>query len=216
MGKVYAVSDIHGEYDLFSQIKCHLGQDDICYVLGDATDRGADGIKILQEIIRDKRFIFLRGNHEQMLMDSWSEQLMGIVSELTMLFCNGGIKTWEDFLALTQEEQCEIYSFLVHSKKMAQYKNVFLTHAGYDFRLSPHLQDLIWGRGHIECDPGIAPNDIIQVHGHTPVQTFRGYDKSEVYQYKPSKICIDIGATFTGKIALLDLDTFETFYFERR
>ena len=46
----YAVSYLHGQYELFKKLLevIHFSDDDFMYVLGDAIDRGPDGIKILQ------------------------------------------------------------------------------------------------------------------------------------------------------------------------
>ena len=58
----YTFSDLHGEYKLFKQIQEYIQKDDIVYCLGDCCDRGPDGIKIIQEVLKDKRFIYLLGN----------------------------------------------------------------------------------------------------------------------------------------------------------
>lgn len=49
----YTVSDIHGQYALFQKLleSIHFSDDDFLYILGDAIDRGPDGIKILQAIM---------------------------------------------------------------------------------------------------------------------------------------------------------------------
>ncbi|WP_081846758.1 metallophosphoesterase [Butyrivibrio sp. AE3004] len=49
----YAISDLHGQYDLFQKLLdvIHFSDDDFMYVLGDAIDRGPDGIKILHTMI---------------------------------------------------------------------------------------------------------------------------------------------------------------------
>ena len=49
---VYVVSDLHGQYDLFVRGLERIGFSgaDKLYVIGDAIDRGPDGIKILQKI----------------------------------------------------------------------------------------------------------------------------------------------------------------------
>ena len=48
----YVISDIHGQYEPFKRIlqQINFSDDDVLYVLGDAIDRGPDGIKILKEI----------------------------------------------------------------------------------------------------------------------------------------------------------------------
>ena len=50
-GNIYAFSDIHGNYNLFRQIKNFIKENDVVFCLGDCCDRGLDGIKIIQEIL---------------------------------------------------------------------------------------------------------------------------------------------------------------------
>lgn len=40
MGRTFACADLHGQYNLYKQIKNFLKEDDKVYFLGDATDRG--------------------------------------------------------------------------------------------------------------------------------------------------------------------------------
>ena len=44
---IYAMSDIHGQYELFRNLmeQIPLGKDDTLYVLGDVVDRGPDVYK---------------------------------------------------------------------------------------------------------------------------------------------------------------------------
>ena len=50
----YAFTDIHGNYNLWLAIKNYCKEDDEIFFLGDAIDRGPDGIKIMQELFKDK------------------------------------------------------------------------------------------------------------------------------------------------------------------
>lgn len=51
MGKNYVCSDIHGMKGSYEDALKKLNEDDILYVLGDATDRGDEGIEILLDIL---------------------------------------------------------------------------------------------------------------------------------------------------------------------
>lgn len=72
----YAISDLHGRYDLFEKMKNLLGPNDTIYCLGDCADRGDDGLKIIQEILADSRFHYLKGNHEDLLVKGLSEVVL--------------------------------------------------------------------------------------------------------------------------------------------
>lgn len=71
LGKHYAISDIHGMYGSYEAVIKSLKTQDELYIIGDVIDRGKDGIKILQDIIKRKnksevnpKINFLLGNHE--------------------------------------------------------------------------------------------------------------------------------------------------------
>lgn len=70
-GKHYAISDVHGMYGSYDEAIKRMSPNDHLYIIGDAIDRGSEGIKILQDIIRRKNdtrnnpeITFLLGNHE--------------------------------------------------------------------------------------------------------------------------------------------------------
>lgn len=64
----YACSDLHGQKDLLIQIQKFLQPDDVVFFLGDAADRGPYGWEMIKMIAQDKRFISIKGNHEDMLI----------------------------------------------------------------------------------------------------------------------------------------------------
>ena len=62
----YAISDIHGCYDKYISMleKIGFNDGDTLYFLGDAVDRGPDGVKILLDMMARKNVVPLLGNHE--------------------------------------------------------------------------------------------------------------------------------------------------------
>ena len=70
IGKHYAMSDIHGMYGSYMDAIRQLKDNDTLYVIGDAIDRGKNGIKILKDIIsrqqggKKPRVIYFLGNHD--------------------------------------------------------------------------------------------------------------------------------------------------------
>ena len=64
----YASADWHGCYWIWEKIKEILKPDDTLYFLGDAADRGSDGWQIIKELLNDSRIIYLKGNHEDLLI----------------------------------------------------------------------------------------------------------------------------------------------------
>lgn len=119
---------------------------------------------------------------------------------------------------------------------------VILEHSGYTPGIQHRGHDPLWDREHFQDEWNTLYNNVYLVHGHTPVQYLKfryGYinmpplTKEEVehqydwYEnrdyYTPHiirycggghKFNIDMCTIVSGRIALLDLDTFEEVYFD--
>ncbi len=62
----YIVADIHGCYAEFRELlaKINFSDSDELYVLGDAMDRGAEPIKVLQDMMARPNVFYILGNHD--------------------------------------------------------------------------------------------------------------------------------------------------------
>ncbi|MCR5502529.1 MAG: metallophosphoesterase [Lachnospiraceae bacterium] len=154
----YAVSDLHGQYQAFLEglSKIGFGKDDFLYLIGDAIDRGPDGIKILRHIMREENMDLLIGNHEFMMlnsMDPEGESLTGGKDEMLWLYYNGGDATLRQFAKLSPEERKELLSWLCERVLIkpleAGGKKFCLTHSGYneeceDKKYSELDYDTVW------------------------------------------------------------------------
>ena len=71
----YVISDLHGQLGLFNQMldKIEFKETDHLYMLGDAVDRGPDGILLLKKVMGMKNCTFILGNHEKMLLDHYTD-----------------------------------------------------------------------------------------------------------------------------------------------
>ena len=223
MNKVYAISDTHGMYNLWRQVIDSLDETDTLYMLGDAADRGPDGWKIIKEALADPRVVYIRGNHDQMLLDCWKTEWR----DNHLWFSNGGYETWD---ALMMDEKYEIYlaqlarTKLYHCYENKEGKKIHLSHAGFTIRedgVLPRDGELLWDRDHIYYDEFANEETEYVVHGHTYCMStiFKELsvwtpeevninDSWTVGRYHGGyKICIDGRCFGTGKIAILDLDT---------
>lgn len=224
MGRVLAVSDLHGRYDLWTQIKEFLQPDDTLYVIGDCADRGKNGMEIILEIMADPRCIYIKGNHEDLFVKAVLQR------EKTLHNYNGGAPTYKAW-KYKYGADMKLIHFLnklptekVYLNKYGQ--RVVMTHAGY----TPHLttfvwdEDRIWDRHHFNDMWDVDYADTIMVHGHTPIPIMGEYlwdaPAEEdvlpgVFWYSADdrgakhKVNIDCGAFFTGHTTVLDLDTWE-------
>jgi serine/threonine protein phosphatase 1 len=77
---IYVIGDIHGRLDLLLELQRRIDDDRACLpaehtaeiYLGDYIDRGPDSAGVISCLIaraQETRAMFLRGNHEQMLLD---------------------------------------------------------------------------------------------------------------------------------------------------
>ena len=226
MGRVFAVSDLHGMYDLWTQIKNFLQPDDTLYVLGDCADRGERGWDIIKEVYEHPQTIYIKGNHEDMLLKAMKEynRYGRPGGECRLLRQNGGDVTLYDWSCENQEDRQKWYGRLRDLPLQLDYINknghtIRLSHAGFTPGTRVSDEDLLWDREHFLQFDNFQ--DIV-VHGHTPVhylaQDLRiqiDKDKPEVIYYNfDHKIDIDMLSAFTDRTVLLDLDTFDEHYFD--
>ena len=221
---VYVATDLHGNYNIWKQIKNYLEEDDILIFLGDAVDRGDRGFEVFTELLSDERVVYLRGNHEQMMYDAWFNQHESAFSHWMQ---NGGNTTLENIKSInySKEDKDSIIRTIKDLPYQIEYVNpmgyrIQLTHAGYTpneawDKLEDHEKKyrLLWSRAHFFDDWPIC-NDII-VHGHTPIQYMIGKGVLETYdngsvklEYDQGhKICIDMGTYNSNAAILFNLDT---------
>lgn len=172
----YVFSDLHGQYDLWEQIKEFLKPNDKVYFLGDAIDRGPCNIKLLQELLDDSRITFLKGNHEEFIeMYYENKQQPNYPSPDTYKFIdwwdsNGGSFTQFELNDLSDEEQYNLYlkikNLPLHLKidnKKGQH--FYLSHAGYEPWVSD--DEYIW-RHKQKC-------------GYPPVENRYTWDRDHFY-----------------------------------
>jgi calcineurin-like phosphoesterase family protein len=230
----YCCSDLHGQKILLEKIIDFIQPDDKVYFLGDAADRGPDGWEMIKMILNDERFVYLLGNHEDMLAAAAKEYFMfdHFGSDCHLLMQNGGESTFNSMLADPMGEK--LVARISHLPTYKIYWNalgqcIFLSHAGFtpwldedEKLIIPEDRDLIWNRNHYldDWDENMIAPDTIIVHGHTPIpfimDDLRLPDPGDLIEAGPlwycknRKVCLDCAAFATGAAFLLDLDTFES------
>ncbi len=231
----YACSDLHGRLDLLKQIQDFLKPDDTVYFLGDAGDRGSEPWKTIKEVAKDKRFIYLKGNHEDMLVRAMEDDIKYdhyCGSNYFLLVTNDGGKT---FLEWQQEGQRnDWWHYLKTLPTYKKYINesgytIHLCHAGFNPMQDdaiPNDEDLLWDRQHFLTPNPIFGDKELVVHGHTPIPllinrtAWRGkenslqWNGSLLWYGNTHKIDLDCASWYTGHIVLLDLDSFDEYSFK--
>jgi serine/threonine protein phosphatase 1 len=214
---IYAVGDVHGRLDLLRRLEALITADlaqrqakhSTLVMLGDYIDRGADSRGVIEHLSTRKGLcseeIFLRGNHEQVLLDFLDD------AAVLGSWCHfGGLETLYAYglkpsLPLTPESQEELrlalrralppphLSFLQGTRLSFETATHFFAHAGVNPRASLARQtaaDLLWIR-----DDFLASTRRLEkviVHGHTPRET------PEVLAHR---INVDTGAYATGRLS---------------
>ena len=225
MPKHYAISDIHGMYNIYEQVCALLQPDDVVYFLGDAGDRGYAGFKCIKAIYNNPQWIYLKGNHEDMMEKALRENTDSYAMETW--FYNGGEQTFDEWLNDGRDSQwLHRLSNLPIIKEYTNPKGItfHMSHAGYTCGYKNQMwgNELIWSRDHFSSswDEETYPKDIC-IHGHTPISSLV---KHYLYHIEPvvkshdidcpiaytycngHKIDIDNGVFFTKAAILYDLD----------
>lgn len=186
----YVISDIHGQAKLFNKLlkKINFNEKDKLYILGDAVDRGPDGIKILLKIMRTPNMYMLLGNHELMMYNTITAKNKPDMWEYSAIwFQNGGQITLKSFLKYSENTQKRILKYI--KKLPSEFrieinnKEFILCHAIPDpssFKINPFENSIeglrydsekemaAWER-YIRLDDKNFDNKII-IHGHTPTK----------------------------------------------
>ncbi len=175
MNRIFFIGDIHGCSKTFRKLvaeRIGIRKTDRLYCVGDYIDRGNDSKGVVDFILelRKKNFQIytLRGNHEQMLLDSGS----GYYS-FSLWLMNGGDRTLESFNINSIDELKPVYAdFFRGTEYFIEEKDFIAVHAGLNFNIDDPLSDLhsmLWIRD-FDVDR-LYLKDKILIHGHTPLDT---------------------------------------------
>lgn len=177
--RTFAFSDLHGQRNLWEQIKAFLQPDDVVYFLGDAIDRGPNGWAILKELLADPRVVYIKGNHEDMMVNALRAfpRVNSYSEDMEVWSWNGCAPTLEaildddeDVVRQTLNKVRTLPASVIYTN--VEGRDVHLCHAGFTPGAKPNNEyDLIWDRGHLysQIPDEYADGSIIIVHGHTPV-----------------------------------------------
>jgi serine/threonine protein phosphatase 1 len=194
--------------------------------MGDAVDRGDNGVELLQFIRKNAESLtLLLGNHEYMMVRSLSTSDPKNIQNWLL---NGGRQTMRAFLQLPQKEQCDLLAWLrevpISVRTKVGNKTFLLVH-GWP---GDSIYDVVWGRPEsFLADPGVEKATV--VIGHTPTPLIaKGTISMERYLrllaeqnnhirilHTPGYIDVDCGCghdVYGARLACLRLDDMAEFY----
>ncbi|MEO9005453.1 MAG: metallophosphoesterase family protein [Ginsengibacter sp.] len=172
MNRAFAIGDIHGCSNTFKKLlleKIEVDKSDTIYCVGDYIDRGPDSKGVIDFILNLRaegyQIHTLRGNHEQMLMDSITGEF-----DIDIWLKNGGTGTLRSFGIQSLDELPEHYMvFFKETKYYFKIKDYIIVHAGLNFNNKDILADeeaMLWIRDFSPEQPALK--DLTLIHGHTP------------------------------------------------
>ncbi|MBX6426998.1 MAG: serine/threonine protein phosphatase [Variibacter sp.] len=218
--RIYAIADIHGCCDLLEHVLARIDEDlarhpiagPMEVFLGDYVDRGPDSRDVINVLVdrgRTRNAVFLRGNHEALLLgflqdprvlDAWRE--LGGFATLLSYGVAPSSGTTDKMRDLSQRLRRALppahRAWLAALKSHLVVGDFFFVHAGVDPDRPLDRQreeDLLWIREKFLA----SQRDFgkVVVHGHTPVAA------PEVHA---NRIAIDTGAFATGRLTCLVLE----------
>lgn len=210
--RVFAIGDLHGCHQELSILLNHLekvegiGEQDLVVFIGDYIDRGPNSKAVVDLLIdfgkRHPQTVFLRGNHEDMLLD-----FLGFGGNLGGAFLhNGGVETLQQYGISAYEDPEEIahamprdhFSFYLNLESYVSLADFIFVHAGLSPLRALDSQmdyDLFW----------IRDEFINNIHGFKKTVVFGHTPHQDVLFNAPFKIGIDTGLVFGNMLTCIEL-----------
>lgn len=201
MAKTCVIGDLHGRFDLFEKAVAALPWDcETVVFLGDYVDRGPQSAQLVAALRKgspsvEQRWVILRGNHEDMMVESVLDELIGTDS---MWMVHGGLQTlasfketgdslkdaarWMQGLPDTYSDQHRVY---VHAALHAALPLEWQPRTLTGWKRYPDNFVGWWNGKHI-------------VHGHTP--------KTDGPILMPGRTNMDVGCCRTGLLCIAVFD----------
>lgn len=206
----YIIGDIHGYFDkllsLINVIEAELQDEDIVIFLGDYIDRGPESFEVIEYLIefsKKRHTVFLKGNHEDMLL----RYLKG-ENIRDMYIVNGGAETINSYKKnygkfSLPEKHREFYENL---KLYYEADDFIAVHAGLNPRINSIEEqdpyDLIWIRDAFFRSSNKWSKTVI--FGHTPTPLISG-ERRVIIDNEHNIIAVDSGVIYGGPVSCLRL-----------
>lgn len=195
--KLFVIGDIHGCLNelikLLALVDTKIQKDDQIVFVGDYIDRGPDSKGVIDLLIRrakdhPNKHIFLRGNHEDMMLNEKHHWAFNGGSQ-TLKSYGSGFNDPNFWSSVPMDHR----EFLINTKLYYQIGRTVVVHAGLDPTIPLRLQTedfMLWDRRFFKYEGKYFENEFVVI-GHTP---------KEVMQQTANQLAIDTGCVFGGKL----------------
>jgi serine/threonine protein phosphatase 1 len=203
--RIFAVGDIHGCYEklaaMMNVLPWKRESDDLLLFIGDYIDRGPKSREVVEYLVNLRKnggnFVFLKGNHEKMLIDYYVHQ-----RDQMLYVANGGAETIASYVEggigrkafVLPEAHLE---FLLALQNYHETEDYIFVHAGLrdGIPLTEQAEeDMLWIREEFIYSTFDWQKRV--VFGHTALET---------PFVTPGKIGIDTGAVYGNKLTTVEL-----------
>ena len=220
--RIFVMSDIHGQYDLFLKMldRIDLKREDLLVIIGDICDRGKKSYEIYMKCIKMRKLgynlKFILGNHEDMLLEDLENDYPIRYETEYSVFRNSKYFENKDMKDWHEENFLEEIEWLVKWLKncpliISGNENIFV-HAGLDLKKVLEKQEketVLWTREefwlmeNVELEEYKGKNIYF---GHTP--NINGRISKKTDRIKG----IDCGAFFTHFLGCVEVKSQEEIY----
>lgn len=206
----YLIGDIHGCLSELEGLLAKLPSNARLIFLGDYIDRGPDSKGVIERLMHEKRrSIFLRGNHEQMLLDYFHKR-DDPDTQVWLRSVNGGPQTLASYGlghdAVYEDLPASHREFIESLPLYFEEKDFIAVHAGVDVEVPlmvrQEANDLLYIRMRWINSEARWPHQHV-IFGHTPARYLYGRERQhEIIQGKKST-GIDTGCVYGGSLTAL-------------
>ena len=220
--RIFVMSDIHGQYDLFLKMldRIDLKREDLLVIIGDICDRGKKSYEIYMKCMKMRKLgynlKFILGNHEDMLLEDLENDYPIRYETEYSVFRNSKYFENKDMKDWHEENFLEEIEWLVKWLKncpliISGNENIFV-HAGLDLNKGLEKQEketVLWTREefwlmeNVELEEYKGKNIYF---GHTP--NINGRISKKTDRIKG----IDCGAFFTHFLGCIEVKSQEEIY----
>ena len=210
----FIISDLHGDGNVYNSIMSYLDkikkqESIVLYINGDLIDKGFESAKMLldikKRIEKNENIIYLAGNHELMMYQSYKKMINGINIFNDDWFFNDGIYTNKELINIlgSKEALIHIFNFISNLKIYHQFeerinnKRIVLVHAACPLVVEDEcnifisndnekIEYYLWARedgSYLPFRCRIGNRNYFSIVGHTPNANKYGfeYHKNENY-----------------------------------